>query len=83
MIQTLQLKKNLFIISEIKQLNYSHPSDWEGKLTDGKSFYIRCRYDYFSIESHDGFEFSRNYEYLEKLFPSFSDYIDKKMLMRF
>lgn len=30
-------------ITEIKMLNYAYPSDWEGKLSNGKCFYSRYR----------------------------------------
>ena len=47
-------------IVEIKQLNYAHPSDWEGKLSNGLMFYARYRWESFRLfiyESDHTFSF--------------------------
>lgn len=46
-------------ITKIKVLNYVHPSDWEGELSNGKHFYSRYRWGKYSFYvydcSHDDF----------------------------
>lgn len=36
-------------IAEVKQTCCACPSQWEGRLTDGRTFYVRYRYGYLSV----------------------------------
>ena len=36
-------------LAEINQTSFACPSQWEGKLTDGRMFYIRYRHSVFTF----------------------------------
>lgn len=40
-------------ITKIEMINYAHPSDWQGNLSNGKRFYSRYRNGLFSFFVHD------------------------------
>lgn len=41
-------------IAEIRQTCCGCPSQWEGRLADGRAFYVRYRWGYLSIRTSEG-----------------------------
>lgn len=42
------------VVTKIKRTCYACPSQWEGKLSDGRMFYIRYRGGRFEVRTSDG-----------------------------
>jgi hypothetical protein len=43
------------IVTKLEQTCFACPSQWDGELADGTTFYARYRYGTFSVEFYDQF----------------------------